>query len=310
MFSFCENFETPTVRREDVVYLEGVVAPAPTTSQPKSYCTGEQAAQCVPPLVPFRQRYLVADKYRLVGCAPEKNFSTMLTAIFCYLFDEERFLEHNRTFSSEAYHRRFCAGRNEYDTLTKIEQNFKVNLTDWKMLAVVRDPLERFVSGFADKCLIEQTWKKFPYRCHRCKTNLKCFMERQYARMMKKASTPSLPANFDDDHFFPQNWRCEFNTRLRDFEIIRFDTERTAGFLTELVAAFNESKVPSDELSFIKASVDEKRTPHSTKDSKEHTLTRQQILSNEQLLNLLIKMYFYDFVLFGFPFPGFGKTIE
>ncbi|KAK6036850.1 hypothetical protein COOONC_25645 [Cooperia oncophora] len=78
--------------------------------------------------------------------------------------------------------------------------------SDWHKIAVVRDPLEKFVSGFADKCLREKTWKKFPNRCNRCKSNLKCFMERQYARLLRRAKGVHSPTNFDDDHFSPQNW--------------------------------------------------------------------------------------------------------
>ncbi|EPB78501.1 hypothetical protein ANCCEY_02461 [Ancylostoma ceylanicum] len=95
----------------------------------------------------------VASKYHLAGCVIEKNFSTMLTAILCYLFDEARFTEHNRNITAEVYHKRFCKAQNEHDSLASLRSELNVDLKGWSLIAVVRDPLERFVSGYANKCL-------------------------------------------------------------------------------------------------------------------------------------------------------------
>ncbi|EPB78499.1 hypothetical protein ANCCEY_02459 [Ancylostoma ceylanicum] len=108
---------------------------------------------------------------------------------------------------------------NEYESLSAADSRFKIDIRTWSMMAIVRDPVDRFVSGFADKCLRhdfrEQVWKKFPLRCNGCKTichmtskmqNLTCFMEREYKRMMQRAAEFRRLGNFDDDHFFPQSW--------------------------------------------------------------------------------------------------------
>ncbi|KAK6042188.1 hypothetical protein COOONC_20307, partial [Cooperia oncophora] len=214
-----------------------IVEKAPRRSQPVSYCTREDKE--------------ITEKYRLIGCAVEKNFSTMLTAILCYLFDEENFLKNSRNFSTEAYHQRFCARRNEYNTLAEIERNMTSSTSDWHKIAVVRDPLEKFVSGFADKCLR----------------------------------------------------RCEFGTHLHDFRILYFDTSNPSGFMENLLTVLRKSNVQPKSIDFIKLSVASKRTPHSTKDTVEHRETRRAILSNSYLLKLLVKMYFYDYVLFGYRIP-------
>ncbi|KIH61282.1 hypothetical protein ANCDUO_08452 [Ancylostoma duodenale] len=135
----------------------------------------------------------------------------MLTAILCYLFDEARFTKHKKNLTAEIYHKRFlcrfCEAQNEYDSFTNLRSGLKVvDLKGWSLIAVVRDPLDRFVSGFANKCLRERVWKKFPDRCNGCKTNVTCFMERQYLRMKRWTRTTRSIASFDDNHFFPQNW--------------------------------------------------------------------------------------------------------
>nr|CDJ92095.1 Protein of unknown function DUF595 domain containing protein [Haemonchus contortus] len=149
----------------------------------------------------------IAEKNRLIACAVEKNFSTMLTAILCYLFDERRFLESKRNLTTEVYHQRFCASKNEYSSLTEIEAKVTSSLHDWQKIAV----------------------------------NLKCFMERQYARLLKRATGVHSPVNFDDDHFSPQNWRCEFSTHLHDFQILHFDSSRPSGFTDSLLAVLKKN---------------------------------------------------------------------
>ncbi|EYC45410.1 hypothetical protein Y032_0428g1278 [Ancylostoma ceylanicum] len=270
-----------------------------------NYCAGDNAAACVPPLRDFACGYKIADKYKLLACTIAKNFSTVLTAILCYLFDERGFLEDGRNLTSDNYHFRFCANRNEYDSLATIyeEQSFDPNV--WGMVAVVRDPFERFVSGFADKCLRKQTWRQFPHRCNRCRKNLTCFMERQYERMMSWKGGYHKLGNFDDHHFFPQNWRCDFNSHFNDYHILKFDTFNPSQLIDGLAAILRKHHVPESSIDYIKTSLSMSRTPHSTMGTAEQEETKQAILSNKYLMELLIKMYFYDYVLLGFPLPAF-----
>ncbi|EPB78500.1 hypothetical protein ANCCEY_02460 [Ancylostoma ceylanicum] len=200
-----------------------------------------------------RQERRIADKYKLLACTIAKNFSTVLTAILCYLFDERGFLEDGRNLTSDNYHFRFCANRNEYDSLATIyeEQSFDPNV--WGMVAVVRDPFERFVSGFADKCLR----------------------------------------------------RCDFNSHFNDYHILKFDTFNPSQLIDGLAAILRKHHVPESSIDYIKTSLSMSRTPHSTMGTAEQEETKQAILSNKYLMELLIKMYFYDYVLLGFPLPAF-----
>ncbi|VDM68095.1 unnamed protein product, partial [Strongylus vulgaris] len=171
----------------------GSQAEAAIIANRTDYCVGDEVLQCVPPIYPYVQNYRekrrrsleikwteiifgpisrmkilfkVSPKYHLLACTIEKNFSTMLTAIICYLFDEDRFIRQKKNIITETYRRRSCAQLNEYTSLTTLHST--LNHKDWSMMAVVRDPLERFVSGFANKCLREKVWKKFPDRCNGC----------------------------------------------------------------------------------------------------------------------------------------------
>jgi hypothetical protein len=94
------------------------------------------------------------------------------------------------------------------------------NSSDWLFLSVVRcvkvsfisvtifccrDPIDRFLSGYADKCIkfvlpiSSYTFKMFreekrktsPTRCYGCARNLTCFVERLYSRAMRYGSGDS-----------------------------------------------------------------------------------------------------------------------
>ncbi|CAJ0596047.1 unnamed protein product [Cylicocyclus nassatus] len=229
----------------------------------------------------------------------------MLSAILCYLYDEERFMRNRRNLTGETYHIRFCKDLNEYDTLQSVRKTFDADYNSWTMIAVVRDPLERFVSGFADKCLREKVWKKFPDRCNRCKTNLTCFMERQYVRMMRWKSVYKVRASpdFDDDHFFPQNWRCEFPSHFHDYHKLHLDTSQPFMFIDKLLSILRNNNVSNTAVEYIRSSLTSGRTVHSTVDTVERKQTKELLLSNNYLRTLLIRMYFYDFVLFGYRVP-------
>ncbi|CAJ0588755.1 unnamed protein product [Cylicocyclus nassatus] len=107
----------------------------------------------LPPFIRYREQYLVIDKYRLATCQIEKIMSTIRGAIFCFLTDSKKFLEHNRTISNEPWKKkeRFCKERSYvHEDLDKTLKNMG---QDAVLFTIVRDPVERLISGFVDKCL-------------------------------------------------------------------------------------------------------------------------------------------------------------
>ncbi|RCN50709.1 hypothetical protein ANCCAN_03322 [Ancylostoma caninum] len=64
--------------------------------------------------------------------------STIRDGIFCYLKDPVEFVSHNRRISTENY-----VNRCSYETERSARR---------VKFAVVRDPIDRFLSGYADKC--------------------------------------------------------------------------------------------------------------------------------------------------------------
>lgn len=141
------------------------------TTKEHERCQGEERKYCVPPFKKFEKRFRVshlgylliviitvlfqiAEKYKLNICSIEKNFSTILTAIACYLFNEEKYTSEKRNLNDDTYHRRLCKDVNEAFDFVELETKFNARLDDWMHIAPVREPIERFISGFLDKCLM------------------------------------------------------------------------------------------------------------------------------------------------------------
>uniref|UniRef100_A0A0K0FXW8 Carbohydrate sulfotransferase n=1 Tax=Strongyloides venezuelensis TaxID=75913 RepID=A0A0K0FXW8_STRVS len=132
----------------------------------------------------------------------------MMTAIICFLKNETKYTLSKRHFKDEIFSQRFCGTSNEGVSFNELEKKFTQNGFDeeWSNLAIIRDPIERFVSGFVDKCVLNREWMKKSSICGGCKMDIKCFIEVLYDRMYKRSINGEKLNNFDDQHFFPQNW--------------------------------------------------------------------------------------------------------
>ncbi|WKY05875.1 hypothetical protein Q1695_006242 [Nippostrongylus brasiliensis] len=65
--------------------------------------------------------------------------------------------------------------------------------------AVVREPLERFLSGFVDKCLHEK-------QCYSCNGDMGCFVSKLTTSLFRYYRDENSSSDFHLDHFAPQNW--------------------------------------------------------------------------------------------------------
>ncbi|CAJ0578073.1 unnamed protein product, partial [Mesorhabditis spiculigera] len=272
----------------------------------RNLCQNLDAKRCGKALWPFKQRFRLAKKYKLLGCAIEKNFSTLLTAILCFLHNEDAFRRANRSLLNEEFHHRFCGTRNEGTNLTTIEAKWEPNeeaRKSWAYIAITREPIDRFISGFVDKCLKEKTWIKYPTRCNGCKQNLTCFTEKMYARIISRSWGQRLPTTFDDDHFFPQSWRCQFAENFGRFTFLRYDASNTKPFFEELYSVFRRQNVPEEAVRFIDKSLHAGRTEHSTQNFELRRNAEAEFRASRHLMELVTRMYYFDFTLFGYPVP-------
>jgi hypothetical protein len=75
-------------------------------------------------------------------------------------------------------------------------------------------------------------------------------------------------------------------------------------FFHDLFNHLELSNVTSQEMEFIKNQTSRGRTPHSTFETHERKKVEKELMENKLLLRKIIRMYYYDFVLFGFEIPS------
>ncbi|KHJ97480.1 hypothetical protein OESDEN_02539 [Oesophagostomum dentatum] len=96
---------------------------------------------------------------------------------------------------------------------------------------------------------------------------------------------------------------CDFNLLINDYKILRLSTNDISDFANKLSFILRERNVSKSSIEYIKTSVLSRRTNHTTIGTRQQKETREAIMSSPYLMDLLVKMFYYDFTLFGYPLP-------
>ncbi|CAJ0942491.1 unnamed protein product, partial [Mesorhabditis belari] len=256
---------------------------------------------CSPPFKAFINKYRFSPHYHLSACVIEKSMSTMLAAVMCYLYDTQAFLDANRTLGNELFEHRFCKGKNEKGSLQEIHQT--APKADWNYLAIIREPIDRFLSGFTDKCVKET--KRGRGKCYNCNGNLSCFVQKQYKRTLDYASGKMNAIGYEDVHFFPQSWRCGFSSHLAKYSLIQYGGHGSEfdRMTDQLFDGLRDAGVEQKDIEWIASQMENGRTSHATRTSPERQKFENELRGDKELMKMVVRMFYYDFLLFGFPLP-------
>ncbi|EPB80448.1 hypothetical protein ANCCEY_00545 [Ancylostoma ceylanicum] len=104
----------------------------------------------VPPFHDYWSVYVTSPAYNLSTCLVEKTMTTLRSAIMCYLSFHDEFIGNNRTISTETHNTRYCYEDNTFLNFTEAQASIVGNET---LFSVVRHPIDRFLSGYVDKCV-------------------------------------------------------------------------------------------------------------------------------------------------------------
>uniref|UniRef100_A0AC34QTT6 Uncharacterized protein n=1 Tax=Panagrolaimus sp. JU765 TaxID=591449 RepID=A0AC34QTT6_9BILA len=271
----------------------------------KQLCIGQDKRRCSTKFLNLEAILRAAPKYKTLSCLIQKNMSTILEAIMCFLFDEKKFREAKRVLARENRDIRFCPYKNKFSSMMAAQRS--LNLSDdetnnWIYLAIVRDPIDRFLSGYVDKCI------RKPYKvgyCNGCDGNMTCFILTEYERLMNSSYGKWVTRTFEDRHFFPQTWRCNFKTALSRYKLIHYSSQiqHRSEFLGELLTALESHHVPKDSLKFIKEQLQEGQTIHTTITSEARIFYENILRSSPFLMEHVIRMFYWDYKLLGFDLP-------
>ncbi|WKY08130.1 hypothetical protein Q1695_007545 [Nippostrongylus brasiliensis] len=158
--------------------------------------------------------------------------------------------------------------------------------------------MDRFLSGFADKCL--KSLRLDSNVCYLCRGDMSCLLSRLSAYLLKAQQS----RHFDNNilHFAPQTWYCDFFDK---YEIIKYrkGPEGSVYMADQLDSIFQRVGIPKAIREKIHSEVRVGRDYHSTHDSEERKQAEQTLMSNKTMLLMLTRLYYYDFIVFDFPLP-------
>ncbi|KAI1712749.1 sulfotransferase family domain-containing protein [Ditylenchus destructor] len=275
------------------------------TTTSDTICIGKDEENCIPKLKHFEARLRLAPKHNLLACLIQKNMSTILQAIFCYLFDQKSFLAAGRRLGNDHYNIRFCKKTNEMNAGVRPDRLIEVQndklAQHWKFISIVRDPIDRFLSGFVDKCV-----RKPIGDCNGCHANMTCFIIREYIRMKREAQKDGMQRSFEDRHFFPQNWRCNFNKFLSNYTLIRYGKDMESSLLDQISSILLEQNVTLKDVEFVRKEVGSFKTIHTTSDSDARNFFEKRLRNSPFLMEYVVRMFYHDFRIFNYTIPTFS----
>ena len=116
-----------------------------------------------------------------------------------------------------------------------------------------------------------------------------------YCKWRQVAQFPSYPSHFR---------HCQFHSNFAKFHLIHFGetADDRAKMHAELIEWLRAKGVPEKLLQTIKRQISHRQTGHSTKEEPIRDKLRQKLLGNKELKKMLLRMFYFDYVLFGLPF--------
>ncbi|KAK6053118.1 hypothetical protein COOONC_09377, partial [Cooperia oncophora] len=156
--------------------------------------------------------------------------STVITAILCWLFSEDfRNNKNNITFTND--HNRSCYYKNglhSFNQVKKLEHDEK-----WVNFAMIREPQERFISGFMFMCTPNNTVKS---TCEGCIDDIGCALQTAVSRARRFAAGDLSAESYLLWHLGPQNWRCQFQKNMDSIRQFKYSPHDRKKMLLDLTA--------------------------------------------------------------------------
>lgn len=246
--------------------------------------------------------YLIAPKYHLATCQIQKNMATIRMATFCYLNHTMEFIATNQSISTVFWFDKLCMNEQNLRNIATVSRTIGVKKT---LFAVIRHPIDRFLSGYVDKCHNDLIYYTAEERCFGCKDDMRCFIETLHKVLVEFYNGTierTRMVLYLVRHFAPQTWYCDFKDHKNDYILIRYKSGKngTREVADEFDKVFRYAQIPKKQRAYIHSEMMRGTTPHSTSRSPTREAAEKELRSDDDLMRLIMQMYYYDFVEFGF----------
>ncbi|KAI6234860.1 hypothetical protein M3Y99_00749300 [Aphelenchoides fujianensis] len=265
-------------------------------------CEGEDAPNCLPKFAKLREmtRIYYTTKAKIGVCSVRKSMSRVMKSLTCLLNDPLGFLLSGRDLITDASSEG-CKAEREISNMTKCEQNGWTAANGWQYVMVVRDPVDRFLSGWLHMCVVGAVGH-CEHNCFGCGPNMTCFLERTRKQLDEMAATGGYVSGVAK-HMMPQNWFCQLHTYEKNYTFLHYDEDSGRFFRRELDPLLREQGVSDDLREYVQRRMIAGTTPHATKSFKLRSFLKERLLSSSYLLDRLVRLFYADYSTFGLDLP-------
>ncbi|CAD5227033.1 unnamed protein product [Bursaphelenchus xylophilus] len=272
------------------------------TTSFKNYCNKNR--RCIRGFANVKHdQYLwTFPKSKTLVCQIKKNMSQLLLSIFCFLNDELDFLYGGKSLTGDVFNQ--GCGANKYPSQQKAMKGIK-DTKGWNSMVLVREPVDRILSTFMHFCVVGDYIEPnvCEKRCHGCGVNMTCFLENQWLLLRKMSGKPEKKLGEITEHAYPQTWRCGFTAKnVKNYTILRYYSD-VSSFFPQIKRYLESHGTSKKALNYIKTSMKNERTPHSTVLLSHRQYLEKRLRSSSYLMDIVMHMFYYDYTAFGFKFP-------
>uniref|UniRef100_A0A7I4YK50 Carbohydrate sulfotransferase n=1 Tax=Haemonchus contortus TaxID=6289 RepID=A0A7I4YK50_HAECO len=261
-----------------------------------------RSSNIIRPFVTYYPSYFITKRpQRISYCPIPKNMSTVVSGIICWLFSPEfRHNKNNITITND--HKRSCYHKNglhAFDQVKKLAHGEK-----WVNFAMIREPEERFLSGFMFMCTPNNTANS---TCEGCIDDIRCALETVIEQARRFIAGDFSARTYLLWHLGPQNWRCHFQKNMDNIRIFKYSPRDQQKTLTDLTMVLTEGGVKSADIDFIISHISRHSTRHATYRNTRADYFRKQ-LKKLQMQKMLVELLYWDYILFDYPLPALHES--
>uniref|UniRef100_A0A0K0FPT4 Sulfotransfer_1 domain-containing protein n=1 Tax=Strongyloides venezuelensis TaxID=75913 RepID=A0A0K0FPT4_STRVS len=280
-----------------------------TTSKKNIPCSSfMKEYECLPHSQARKNNYFVLKKYKLNVCSIGKNFSSMIGAIFCYLFNDKLFLSKHKHLNEDYWATRACGNKFLFNNIRQISNKYNVKISklfqkNWKHFIIIRNPIERFLSGFTHICVKTMNDSVSLSSCYHCEGNMECVLKNLYKTLQTYSYNRTQTTFHIRYHFFPQSWLCHYDKYKKHYIKVKYESMDKEKFYSQLINIFRSQNIPKKKIEYINWELYHSKSFHTTNGTNIHEKQREILFNNPYLLKLLSIIYYEDFIEFGYKFP-------
>ncbi|CAJ0564737.1 unnamed protein product, partial [Mesorhabditis spiculigera] len=248
--------------------------------------TGEKVCDIVSPFIDFPAEFLQSPGHSINFCDVPNRKLELVKDFMCHL-DDESYFKNNYTA---------LAGVNiksECHNATEMPENSEY----WSSLALIEDPLERFIYEFYQECELNTV----NGRCYECDGNLECFLGKQHVFDLLHAKE-RIAVRPPAQYFVPQNWHCHFRAYQDEYRVFLYNQHDKWSHMLAIKDVLLQNGFSEQKLSHL---LSDYALKLADQDFHYGQLNRwrRQILERRELYGPFVRQFFYDYIIFRLPFP-------